>query len=112
MIGCSIFIILISCQPLFYFEDVMKKLVPLNGIEMSTLIRWRSEILNWPDDIRILNKIKEAHANDSDLYLTPFQIGLVRGWCEQELSGHYGGGVVVNMEEHSILKKINSLGER
>ena len=35
----------------------MKKLVPLNGIEMSTLIRWRSEILNWPDDIRILNKI-------------------------------------------------------
>ena len=84
----------------------MKIHVPLSGREMSILLEWRSEILNWPDEKRILNTITEAHANNEDLYLTPFQIGIVREWCEQELGNHYGGGMVINMEEHSILNKI------
>jgi len=84
----------------------MKKIVPLNAREMSIILRWRSERENWSDEKRILKTITEAHANNEDLYLTPFQIGVVREWCEQELGNHYGGGMVINMEEHSILNKI------
>ena len=87
----------------------MKKHVPLSGREMSMLLKWRSERENWPDEKRILNTISEAHSNNEDLYLTPFQIGIVRGWCEQELGGHYGGGIIINMEDHSILNKLDSL---
>ena len=87
----------------------MKKIVPLNAREMSIILRWRSERENWSDEKRILNTISEAHSNNEDLYLTPFQIGIVRGWCEQELGGHYGGGMVINMEDHSILNKLDSL---
>ena len=87
----------------------MKKIVPLNAREMSIILRWRSERENWPDEKRILNTISEAHSNNEDLYLTPFQIGIVRGWCEQELGGHYGGGIIINMEDHSILNKLDSL---
>ena len=76
---------------------------------MSIILRWRSETENWSDEKRILNTISEAHSNNEDLYLTPFQIGIVRGWCEQELGGHYGGGIVINMEDHSILNKLDSL---
>ena len=87
----------------------MKKIVPLNAREMSIILRWRSERENWSDEKRILNTISEAHSNNEDLYLTPFQIGIVRGWCEQELGGHYGGGIIINMEDHSILNKLDSL---
>ena len=87
----------------------MKKIVPLNAREMSIILRWRSERENWSDEKRILNTISEAHSNNEDLYLTPFQIGVVREWCEQELGNHYGGGMVINMEEHSILNKLDSL---
>ena len=87
----------------------MKKIVPLNAREMSIILRWRSERENWSDEKRILNTISEAHSNNEDLYLTPFQISIVRGWCEQELGGHYGGGMVINMEDHSILNKLDSL---
>ena len=84
----------------------MKKHVPLSPREMSILLRWRSERENWSDEKRVLDTITEAHANNKDLYLTPFQIGIVREWCEQELGNHYGGGMVINMEEHSIFNKI------
>jgi len=84
----------------------MKTLVPLTTRELSIILKWRSEIENWSDDKRVLSKIKDAHDKSVDLYLSSLQIDIVRGWCEQELGGHYGGGIVTNMEEHSILKKL------
>ena len=56
----------------------------------------------------MLNKLRTALTDNTPLQLSVVQAGIVRTWVEEKTSGHYGGGQVFNLEESSILRKLDT----
>ena len=60
----------------------------------------------------MLNKLRTALTDNTPLQLSVVLAGIVRAWVEEKTSGHYGGGQVFNLEESSILRKLDTAKTR
>jgi hypothetical protein len=56
----------------------------------------------------VRNKLRAALTDNTPLQLSVVQAGIVRAWVEEKTSGHYGGAQVFNLEESSILRKLDT----
>ncbi|MFH1569271.1 MAG: hypothetical protein ABIL09_14850 [Gemmatimonadota bacterium] len=72
--------------------------------EMDLVMSWRKEPF-WPDDERILRKLRAAREQGEAPGLTRLQLGLVLEWAEEQVGGHYGVPVA-NPDEQVILRKL------
>ena len=78
--------------------------LPLTPREIQLVLSWRQKPF-WPDDERVLRKLRAALERGEAPALSRLQVGLVRGWAEEQVSGHYGGRAV-NPDERAILDKL------
>jgi|TARA_Y100000814_G_scaffold122424_1_gene87787 hypothetical protein len=81
--------------------------VPLSTREIEYILSWKHENA-WPDEQRVLKKLRTALIDDIPLQLSVVQAKIVRAWVEEKTSGHYGGGQIINVEESSILHKLHT----
>ena len=81
--------------------------IPLTQREIEYILEWKKGAF-WPDEERVLGKLRRALERCEPLKLSRLQIKIIRGWAEEQLGGHYGGGAVVNPEERAILGKLES----
>mgnify|MGYP004195540621 FL=1 len=81
--------------------------VPFSRRELQLILTWK-EGTEWPDEIRVLNKLRLALTDATPLQLSVVQAGIVRVWAEEHTSGHYGGGQIFNLEESSIIRKLDT----
>ena len=79
--------------------------IPFKSREFKIIIGWKEEVF-WPDEARVLKKLRRALPQSGDIRLSRMQIQIVHGWAEERLGGHYGGGEVANAEEMGILEKL------
>jgi len=78
----------------------------LTDRELRMVLGWRQEGAFFPDEDRVLRKLRQALDEKAPLQLSRLQIQIVHGWAEEELGGPYGGGEVVNPDEAAVLGKI------
>jgi hypothetical protein len=76
--------------------------VPFSTRQVEYILAWKDGTA-WPDEQRVLNKLRRSITDNTPLQLSVVQAGIVRTWVEEKTSGHYGGGQVFNLEESSIL---------
>ena len=81
--------------------------VPFSTREIKYILGWKDGTA-WPDEQRVRNKLRTALTDNTPLQLSVVQAGIVRAWVEEKTSGHYGGGQVFNLEESSILHKLDT----
>ena len=81
--------------------------VPLSTREIEYILSWKHKNA-WPDEQRVLKKLRTALIDDIPLQLSVVQAKIVRAWVEEKTSGHYGGGQIINVEESSILHKLHT----
>lgn len=79
--------------------------VPLTSREIQLVMAWRQEPF-WPDDERVLRKLRAALDEGESPVLSRLQIGIVQGWAEEQVGGRYGGRVT-NPDEGAILTKLS-----
>ena len=82
-------------------------IVPLTHREIELILGWKAKAF-WPDEERVLSKLRRALQNEEPLKLSRVQIQIVQGWIEEQVGGHYGGGAVINPEEQSIAHKLRA----
>jgi hypothetical protein len=82
-------------------------ILPLTPRETKYVIAWKPQAF-WPDEERVLNKLRQALAAGRELQLSRVQVQIILGWAEEQLGGHYGGGQVRNLEEQSIVRKLDA----
>ena len=82
-------------------------IVPLTRREIELIITWREKAF-WPDEERVLRKLRKASGGKEPLSLSRIQIRIIQGWAEDQLGSHYGGGMTTNPEEQSILGKLSA----
>ena len=82
-------------------------ILPFTPREIEYIIAWKPEAV-WPDENRVLDRLRQALAAGEGPSLSPFQVRIVLKWTEEQTGGHYGGGQVRNLEEHSIIGKLNA----
>jgi hypothetical protein len=70
------------------------------------VLGWRARGAFFPDEDRVLRKLRQALDDKVDLSLSRLQVQIVHGWAEEALSGPYGGGEVTNPDEAEVLRKI------
>ena len=75
--------------------------------EIEIILGWKERV-DWPDERRVVNKLERALNGNEELRLSAVQIRIIQAWAEEQVSGHYGGGAIMNPEEQSILQKLNS----
>lgn len=80
-------------------------IVPLTPREIEFILAWRGRAF-WPDEERVLNKLRVAMEKGEEPSLSRFQVQLVYEWVEEQLGGRYGGGRVQNPEEQAIVDKL------
>ena len=78
--------------------------VPLTARQIQLVMSWRQKPF-WPDDERVLRKLRSALDRGESPLLSRLQIGIIRGWGEEQVGGHYGGRVA-NPDEQAILDKL------
>jgi len=76
--------------------------VPLTARQIELVMSWRREPF-WPDDERVLRKLRAALDRGESPQLSRLQTGIVRGWAEEQVGGHYGGRAA-NPDERAILE--------
>ena len=81
--------------------------VPFSTREVEYILGWKDGTA-WPDEQRVVNKLRRSLTDKTPLELSVVQAGIVRNWVEEKTSGHYGGGQVFNLEESSILHKLDT----
>ena len=81
--------------------------VPLTPREVELLISWKEKAF-WPDEERVLRKLRQALAEGRAPDLSRLQIRIAYGWAEERMGGHYGGGEVRNPEERAIADKLRA----
>ena len=81
-------------------------IVPLTPREMKLVAAWRQEAF-WPDEERILSKLRHALREGVSPRLSRLQIEIVHGWVEEEIGGHYGRRVL-NPDEKAIMIKLEA----
>lgn len=79
----------------------------LSNREVEIILTWKEKPF-WPDEERILTKLRKAVEGGETLDLSRMQLQIVYGWAEEQLGGHYGGGKVVNPDERAILQKLEA----
>jgi hypothetical protein len=82
-------------------------IVPLTPREIEYIIGWKSKAF-WPDEERVLRKLRQALEQRQAPQLSRLQVQIVQGWAEERLGGHYGGGQAHNPEERSIANKLRA----
>ena len=80
--------------------------VPLTPREMELIATWR-EPPQWPDEERILEKLRHAQREGQPLRLSRLQSEIVCGWVEEQIGGHYGRGSL-NPDERAISAKLEA----
>ena len=81
-------------------------IVPLTQREIELVLRWREGAF-WPDEERVLAKLREAHESGASLRLSRLQVQIVQGWVEEQVGGHYGGRSA-NPDEQAIGLKLSA----
>ena len=84
--------------------------VPLTPREIELVIAWKGEVF-WPDEERVLRKLRRALENSEVPQLSRLQVQIIYGWAEEQMGGHYGGGEVRNPEERAIVDKLRAVLE-
>ena len=79
--------------------------VPLTSREIELILRWKEDLF-WPAERRVLAKLQTALSANRPPELSLLQLGIVLGWVEEQVGGHYGGGEVKTPEEDAILTKL------
>ncbi len=79
--------------------------VPLTAREIRLIETWKEGAL-WPDEERVLGKLRRAAQAGEAPGLSRLQVQMIYGWVEEQVGGHYGGGQVLNPEEQIIIKKL------
>ena len=74
--------------------------------ELRLILGWREAGAFFPDEDRVLRKLRRALADGTVPSLSRLQIQIVHGWAEEALSGPYGGGEVTNPDEAGVLHKL------
>jgi hypothetical protein len=74
--------------------------------ELRMVLTWRQEGAFFPDEDRVLRKLRQALVESAPLQISRLQVQIVHGWAEEELGGSYGGGEVTNPEEAVLLSKL------
>ena len=88
--------------------EVSPVIVPLTNREIKYIISWKSESF-WPEEMRLVAKLKRALTSGEPLQLSRLQTQLVYGWVEEQMDGPYGRAAS-NIEERTIAEKlINAL---
>jgi hypothetical protein len=80
--------------------------IPLTQREIKHILAWKEEAF-WPDEERVLVKLRRALEHSESPKLSRVQVKIIQAWAEEQLGGHYGG-TVVNPEERAILGKLSS----
>jgi hypothetical protein len=83
-------------------------IVPLSRREIEAVIKWKKGDF-WPDEERVLRKLRRALDGTDPPDLSRLQVRIILGWAEERVGGHYGGRIV-NVEERSILDKLEGAG--
>ncbi len=81
-------------------------ILPLSKREMEYVISWKAEAF-WPDEARIINKLKRALDSGEALQLSRLQMQIVEGWAEEQMGGAYGS-MALNTEDRAIAQKLQS----
>jgi len=84
-------------------------IVPLSSREMELIAAWR-EVPLWPDEERILGKLRHALGVGVSPRLSRLQVEIVLGWLEEQIGGHYGRRVL-NPDEQAIMVKLKAARE-
>lgn len=82
-------------------------ILPFTPREIEYIIAWKPEAF-WPDEQRVVGKLRQALAAGSLPQLSPLQARIILKWVEEQTGGHYGGGQVRNPEEQSIVGKLDA----
>ena len=85
-------------------------IVPLSSREIKAIISWKREE-PWPDEERVLGKLRRALDADASPDLSRMQVRILLGWAEERVGGHFGGRSL-NLEERSILDKLEGASRR
>ena len=81
-------------------------IVLLNHREIELITRWRERAF-WPDEERVLAKLRKSLESAEPLNLSRLQIRIIQGWVEEQVGGHYGGRSA-NQEEQAIGRKLRA----
>ena len=81
-------------------------IVLLNHREIELITRWRERAF-WPDEERVLAKLRKSLESAEPLSLSRLQIQMIQGWVEEQVGGHYGGRAA-NPEEQAIGRKLSA----
>ena len=81
--------------------------VPLSPREIEYILAWKDGA-EWPDERRVLTKLRTALTDDTIPQLSIVQAGIVRAWAEEKTNGYYGRGQVFNVDESSIIRKLDN----
>ncbi len=74
--------------------------------ELQMVLGWRRQGAFFPDEDRVLRKLRLALDTRAPLEASRLQVQIIHGWAEEELSGAYGGGEVANPDEATTLSKL------
>jgi hypothetical protein len=78
----------------------------LTARELRLVIAWKDGDTFFPDEERVLRKLRQALEAGEPARLSRLQLQILNGWAEEQVGGHYGGGEVRNPDEAAILNKI------
>ena len=82
-------------------------ILPFTPREIEYIIAWKPDPF-WPDEQRVLGKLRKALAAAKAPELSALQVRIILKWVEEETGGHYGGGQVRNPEEQAIAGKLHA----
>jgi len=80
--------------------------VPLTSREIELIASWREPPL-WPDEERIVDKLRRAQQEGIAPRLSRLQIEVICGWVEEQIGGHYGRRSL-NPDERAITAKLEA----
>ena len=81
-------------------------IVPFTKREIAYIISWKEEIF-WPDEMRLVAKLKRALESEQPLDLSRMQLKILWGWAEDQMAGSLGREVR-NTEERAIMSKLQN----
>ncbi|MEW6756365.1 MAG: hypothetical protein AB1505_36145 [Candidatus Latescibacterota bacterium] len=86
-------------------------LVPLTPREIRCILAWKDRTF-WPDEERVLGKLRRALEEGCAPTLSRLQVQLVYGWAEEWLGGPRSGVQARNVEEEGIVAKLRGALEQ
>ena len=81
--------------------------IPFSHRVLECVLAWKDGA-EWPADQRVLTKLRTTLIDDTAPSLSIVRAGIVRAWAEEKTNGHYGRGQVFNVDESSIIRKLDT----